>query len=130
MNSVQDSGGGSAPGDERGTAPVGRRGVPVGAPRARAAEGAAPATVDMIEHPPRPLGPTPELLAEVGALGTDRWLVTQLNPAGIPDADRGWQAPPTAPMSARRVRGRRGGVRLDAMVAYAQATLARQSPPG
>ncbi|WP_170224577.1 DUF1800 family protein [Actinokineospora cianjurensis] len=52
----------------------------------------------------------------------------QLDPAAIPDpeADRVWRAFPTAAMSAREVRGAVKEYSWDAMVAYAQATLARQ----
>ncbi|SER06294.1 hypothetical protein SAMN04487818_101448 [Actinokineospora terrae] len=67
-------------------------------------------------------GPTPQLPAEVSSTGIDRWLATQLDP----EADLVWQAFPTAAMSARQVRGAVKEYSWDAMVAYAQATLARQ----
>jgi uncharacterized protein (DUF1800 family) len=73
-------------------------------------------------------GPTPDDLADVKKLGIDAWLEQQINPTSIADpvADGVLNAYPTIGMSIAQVRKAIPGGSFDAMVALAQATLARQ----
>jgi uncharacterized protein (DUF1800 family) len=73
-------------------------------------------------------GITPTELADVRAVGIDRWLQTQLEPASVPDpdADRVWAAYRTVDMNPVQIRGAIKKHSWDAMNEYAQATLTRQ----
>jgi uncharacterized protein (DUF1800 family) len=73
-------------------------------------------------------GITPDELQSVHAMGIDRWLQTQLEPAKIADgdADQVWSSFPTVGMGPQQIRDSIKRYSWDAMFAYAQATLARQ----
>ena len=73
-------------------------------------------------------GPNPRTVAEVRQVGIDRWLAAQLAPDTVPDADgdAAWRVFPLAAMSPAQVRGAVREYSWDAMLAHAQATLARQ----
>ncbi|HEY0639732.1 MAG TPA: DUF1800 domain-containing protein [Pseudonocardiaceae bacterium] len=73
-------------------------------------------------------GITPQDLADVRAVGIDRWLQNQLSPAGVPDGpgDQAWAAFRTVTMNPQQIRGAVKEYSWDAMFEYAQATLGRQ----
>ena len=73
-------------------------------------------------------GPTPDLLAEVHAVGIDAWLAAQCEPIRIPDpaADLGWAAFPLASADPATVRSSIERTTWGAMADYGRATLARQ----
>ncbi len=73
-------------------------------------------------------GVTPGELADVRAVGIDRWLQDQLAPATVADADadRVWAGYRTASMNPVQIRGAIKKYSWDAMFEYGQATLSRQ----
>lgn len=88
------------------------------------------ATDDPVLHLVRrtTFGVTPDSLAEVRALGVDAWLHSQLAPATVADADADlvWSGYRTVGMNPIQIRGAIRRHSHEAMVEYAQATLARQ----